>query len=123
MLKKLLFSFLCACLLYTSKDLAGAFQLYDIQNGTLVPVIEPTALKQLNANAKYALPYYEDAPISVSYTHLDVYKRQSEWYETCTEGLRNRNTFHFIIETLKFVCCVIDVYKRQMIQNVCVVHL
>lgn len=45
------------------KDLAGAFQLYDIQNGNLVPVIEPTALKQLNANAKYALPYYEDAPI------------------------------------------------------------
>ena len=57
------------------KDLAGAFQLYDIQNGNLVPVIEPTALKQLNANAKYALPYYEDAPILSDYVEDASYLR------------------------------------------------
>lgn len=49
--------------------------MYDIQNGNLVPVIEPTALKQLNANAKYALPYYEDAPILSDYVEDASYLR------------------------------------------------
>lgn len=36
-----------------------AFQLYDVQNGELVQVTEPDALRALNANAKYAVPYME----------------------------------------------------------------
>lgn len=58
-------------------NLADAFQLYDVQNGGLVAVTEPTALKQLNANAKYAVPYYEGAVILSDYVEDASYLRLS----------------------------------------------
>ncbi|WP_455663922.1 SusC/RagA family TonB-linked outer membrane protein [Phocaeicola sp.] len=57
------------------KELANSFKLYDVQNGDLVAVTEPTALKQLNANARYALPYYEDAPVLSDYVEDASYLR------------------------------------------------
>jgi len=37
-----------------------AYKVYDVQNGELVSVTDPTALDALNANAKYAVPYMEN---------------------------------------------------------------
>lgn len=36
-----------------------AFKVYDVQDGELVAVTDPEALRALNTNAKYALPYSE----------------------------------------------------------------
>jgi TonB-linked SusC/RagA family outer membrane protein len=44
--------------------LSTAFKIYDIQNGQLVSVTDPTALKALNANATTILPYHETAVVS-----------------------------------------------------------
>jgi len=41
--------------------LSDCFKLYDIQNGELVAVTDPTALAALNSGAKYPLPYYESS--------------------------------------------------------------
>lgn len=39
------------------------YQIYDIQNGELVPVVEPNALDALNAGAKYGVPYMENGTV------------------------------------------------------------
>ena len=39
------------------------YQIYDIQNGELVPVVEPDALDALNAGAKYGVPYMENGTV------------------------------------------------------------
>jgi TonB-dependent starch-binding outer membrane protein SusC len=44
--------------------LAGAYKLYDIQNGQLVRVTDPAALNALNANATTFLPYQENPVVS-----------------------------------------------------------
>lgn len=44
--------------------LSTAFKIYNIQNGQIVNVTDPTALKALNANATTFLPYHETALIS-----------------------------------------------------------
>lgn len=41
-----------------------AYKIYDVDSkGDLVTVTDPTALATLNRNAKYALPYYENAVV------------------------------------------------------------
>ena len=42
------------------QELSTAFKIYDVQNGQLVKVIEPSALKNLNTNATLFLPYHEN---------------------------------------------------------------
>ena len=59
--------------MYGQKDIAlGAnklefisdcYQIYDIQNGELVPVVDPDALDALNAGAKYGVPYMENGTV------------------------------------------------------------
>lgn len=59
--------------MYGQKDIAlGAnklefisdcYQIYDIQNGELVPVVEPDALDALNTGAKYGVPYMENGTV------------------------------------------------------------
>lgn len=44
--------------------LAGAYKLYDIQNGQLVRVTDPAGLNALNANATTFLPYQENPVVS-----------------------------------------------------------
>src|SRR4029079_489541 len=44
--------------------LSTAFKIYDIQNGQLVSVTDPAALKALNTNATPILPYHETAVVS-----------------------------------------------------------
>ena len=39
------------------------YQIYDIQNGELVPVVDPDALDALNAGAKYGVPYMENGTV------------------------------------------------------------
>jgi hypothetical protein len=45
-------------------NLSSAYKLYDIQNGSLVKVTDPTALNALNANATTFLPYQENPVVS-----------------------------------------------------------
>lgn len=59
--------------MYGQKDIAlGAnklefisdcYQIYDIQNGELVRVVEPDALDALNTGAKYGVPYMENGTV------------------------------------------------------------
>jgi TonB-dependent starch-binding outer membrane protein SusC len=44
--------------------LTTSFKIYDIQNGQLVKVTDPAALKALNANATTYLPYHENPVVS-----------------------------------------------------------
>lgn len=44
--------------------LAGAYKIYDIQNGQLVRVNDPAGLNALNANAKTFMPYQENPVVS-----------------------------------------------------------
>lgn len=44
--------------------LAGAYKIYDIQNGQLVRVTDPAGLNTLNANATTFLPYQENPVVS-----------------------------------------------------------
>lgn len=44
--------------------LSTAYKIYDIQNGQLVSVTDPTALDALNANATTFLPYHENPVVS-----------------------------------------------------------
>ncbi|RXG32268.1 SusC/RagA family TonB-linked outer membrane protein [Leeuwenhoekiella marinoflava] len=46
------------------QELAGHYKIYDIVNGQLTKVVEPSALKALNANANTFLPYPESAVVS-----------------------------------------------------------
>src|SRR5690606_15862535 len=45
--------------------LSSSYRIYDIQNGQLVSVTDPAALKELNANAATFLPYHEN-PVASS---------------------------------------------------------
>jgi len=40
--------------------LSSSYRIYDIQNGQIVSVTDPTALTALNANATTFLPYHEN---------------------------------------------------------------
>lgn len=44
--------------------LADSYKLYDIQDGNLVRITEPSALDALNKNAKLYLPYHENPVVS-----------------------------------------------------------
>jgi TonB-linked SusC/RagA family outer membrane protein len=44
--------------------LSASYKIYDIQNGQLVSVTDPAALKALNANATTFLPYHENPVVS-----------------------------------------------------------
>ncbi len=44
--------------------LSTSYKIYDIQNGQLVKVTDPAALKALNANATTFLPYHENPVVS-----------------------------------------------------------
>ena len=43
--------------------ISDCYQIYDIQNGELVPVVEPDALDALNTGAKYGVPYMENGTV------------------------------------------------------------
>jgi TonB-linked SusC/RagA family outer membrane protein len=53
------------------------FQLYDVQNGELVAVTDPTALASLNANARYPVPYYESSVVTSEFVEDASYLRLS----------------------------------------------
>jgi len=44
--------------------LSSSYKIYDVQNGQLVSVTDPAALKNLNANATTFLPYHENPIVS-----------------------------------------------------------
>lgn len=44
--------------------LSSSYKIYDIQNGQIASVTDPTALSQLNANATTFLPYHENPVVS-----------------------------------------------------------
>lgn len=55
--------------------MADAFQLYDIKNGELVGVSDPSELATLNKNAKYAVPFYENGVTLSSFIEDASYLR------------------------------------------------
>ena len=56
------------------------------------PEIEEKMEKRINGYAG-ELKTIRAGP--VSYTHLDVYKRQSKWYWSTERKIRSRGTYHY----------------------------
>ena len=52
-----------------------AFQLYDVKNGELVGITDPAELARMNANAKYAVPFYENGVTLSSFIEDASYLR------------------------------------------------
>lgn len=57
--------------------IANCFQLFDVQNGELVAVTDPTALATLNANASRPVPYYESSMVLSEFIESAAYLRLS----------------------------------------------
>ena len=53
----------------------NCYQLYEVQNGELIPVTTPDALNALNANAKYSVPYMENGVVYSTFVEDASYLR------------------------------------------------
>ena len=66
--------------------ISDCYQIYDIQNGELVPVVEPDALDALNTGAKYGVPYMENGTVLSTFVEDASFLRLN----TLTVGIHSR---------------------------------
>ena len=78
--------------------ISECWKIYDVRNGELVAVTDPTELASLNANASRPLPYYENNVVSSEFIESAAYLRLSnitvgyslpkKWFKGVIERVR-----------------------------------